>query len=189
MRAEPTMPEARRRAVIVIDVQRGLCEGSCQTFDSAAVIDRINLVTARARAAGTLVVMVQHESPSGLLARGSRSWQLAPALVVATSDTVLAKTAADAFHRTELDSILKQNQVTELVIGGMQSDFCVDTTTRRALALGYPVVLVADGHTTLDNQTLSARQIIDHHNETLASISSFGPRVRLEAAQAMAFPS
>ncbi len=181
------MPPANRRAVIVIDVQRGLCEGIHQTFESAQVIERINLVTSRARAAGALVVLVQHESKSGLLERGSASWQLAPALLTAASDTVLRKTAADAFHHTELDSILRQNGVTELVICGMQSDFCVDTTTRRALALGYPVVLVADGHTTLANPHLSARQIIDHHNATLSNISSFGPVVRLEAAQALAF--
>jgi nicotinamidase-related amidase len=54
----------------------------------------------------------------------------------------------------------------------------VDTTTRRALALGYPVVLVADAHTTEDKEHLSAAQIIRHHNATLTNIESFGPRVR-----------
>jgi nicotinamidase-related amidase len=60
----------------------------------------------------------------------------------------------------------------------MQREFCVDTTTRRALALGYPVVLVADGHSTLDNSTLFASQISARHNETQANITSFGVRVR-----------
>jgi len=46
------------------------------------------------------------------------------------------------------------------------------------LALGYPVILVSDGHSTVDNKVLSAAQISAHHNETLASIESFGPRVR-----------
>ncbi|HSN67823.1 MAG TPA: cysteine hydrolase, partial [Thermoanaerobaculia bacterium] len=50
------------------------------------------------------------------------------------------------------------------------------TTTRRALALGYPVTLVADGHTTIDNGVLKAAQITAHHNETLSNITSFGPR-------------
>ena len=65
-----------------------------------------------------------------------------------------------------------------LVICGFQSEFCVDTTTRRALALGYPVTLVADGHSTLDNSVLTAAQIAAHHNETLSNISSFGPRAQ-----------
>jgi nicotinamidase-related amidase len=63
----------------------------------------------------------------------------------------------------------------------------VDTTTRRALGLGLPVVLVADGHSTPDKAHLSAAQIIQHHNATLASMSSFGPRVQLVAAADVRF--
>jgi nicotinamidase-related amidase len=176
-----------RRAVLVIDVQRSLCEGEYETFDAARVIDRINQVTASARTAGALVVIIQHESPSGPLTHGSPGWHLAPSLQTAPTDTFVRKTAADAFHLTELDALLKRKAITEIVICGMQTDFCVDTTTRRALALGYPVVLVSDGHTTLANKHLSAAQIIDHHNETLSNISSFGPVVRLEQAQNVRF--
>ncbi len=184
---KPTEAETVRRAVLVIDVQRALCEGAYETFESARIIDRINQVTARARVAGTLVVMIQHESKSGPLAYGNQGWQLAPALHTAATDTLLRKTTPDSFHLTELDALLKRSAVTELVICGMQTDFCVDTTTRRALALGYPVVLVSDGHTTLNNKHLSAAQIIEHHNETLSNISSFGPAVRLERAQELRF--
>ena len=89
----------------------------------------------------------------------------------------MRKTATDSFHSTPLHDILRENGITDLVICGLQSEFCIDTTTRRALALGYPVTLVADGHSTLDNGTLTAAQISAHHNETLANITSFGPRV------------
>ena len=105
--------------------------------------------------------------------RGSspRGWRRA------TPTLLLRKTASDSFHLTGLQDLLRSHGVTSLVVCGMQSDFCVDTTTRRALALGYPVVLVADGHTTLDNRVLAAAQIVAHHNETLANLESFGPRV------------
>jgi len=176
-----------KRAVLVIDVQRGLCEGQYASFESGRVIDRINEVAARARAAGELVVIIQHEAASGPLVHGSQGWQLAIGLQTASTDTFLRKTATDSFHRTALDALLKQRGVTELVICGIQSDFCVDTTTRRALALGYAVVLVSDGHTTLDNKHLTAAQIIEHHNETLSNITSFGPIVRLERAGEVRF--
>ncbi len=175
------------RAVLVIDVQRALCEGEYQTFDSAGVIGRINEVTANARAAGALVVIIQHESKDGLLVHGSRGWELAHELRTAATDTMLRKTATDSFHETELEAILKQHGVSELVISGMQSDFCVDSTTRRALALGFSVVLVSDGHTTLDNKHLTAAQITQHHNETLSNIESFGVMARLESARDIRF--
>ncbi len=97
-------------------------------------------------------------------------------------DLRLRKTATDAFHRTELQAWLQARGIDHLVICGFQSDFCVDTTTRRALALGYPVTLVADGHATVDNGVLAAAQITAHHNRTLADIESFGPRATLVTA-------
>ena len=68
--------------------------------------------------------------------------------------------------------------MSELIVCGMHTEFCVDTTTRRALALGYPVTLVADAHTSAGNTALTPQQVIAHHNATLTNISSFGPRVR-----------
>ena len=175
------------RAVLVIDVQRSLCEGEYETFDAIGVIGRINDVTAKARAAGALVVIIQHESKGGLLVHGSRGWELAPQLQTPATDTFLRKTATDSFHLSALDAVLKQHGVAELIICGMQSDFCVDSTTRRALALGYSVVLVSDGHTPLNNTHLTAAQITRHHNETLSSIESFGVRARLESARDVHF--
>lgn len=171
-----------RSAVLVIDVQQGLCVGSEAAHDCAGTIDRINTVTRRARAAGVPVVFVQHESPAGYLEHGSADWQLAAGLEVRPSDHRIRKTTPDAFLRTELQSLLDAQQVRQLVVCGMHTEFCVDTTTRKALALGYPVVLVADAHTSAGNKALSPQQVIAHHNATLTNISSFGPRVKAVTA-------
>lgn len=165
-------------ALLIIDVQQGLCEGEHDAHESREVITRINTVAERARAAGAPVIFIQHESTSGYLEHGSREWQLARGLHVAPTDLRIRKTTPDSFHRTELEELLRRHAVTDLVICGMHTEFCVDTTTRRALALGYPVVLVADAHTTEGNAHLSAAQVIRHHNDTLTNITSFGPRVR-----------
>ena len=164
-------------ALLIIDVQHALCHGEYAAFEAERVISKINEVSRRVRDAGELVVVIQHESPDDPLVHGSTGWQLAPGLATAESDVFVRKTATDSFHLTALHEILQQRGITQLIVCGMQSEFCVDTTVRRALALGYPVTLVADGHTTLDNGTLKAAQISAHHNETLANITSFGPRV------------
>jgi nicotinamidase-related amidase len=166
-------------ALLIIDVQQILCSGDYAAFEADRCIERINQVARMAREAGALVVVIQHETkPGGDMDHGSEAWMLAPSLETRDTDVFLRKTASDSFHKTELQDLLQSRGVASLVICGMQTDFCVDTTTRRALALGYPTVLVADGHTTLDNRVLPAAQIIAHHNETLANIESFGPRVR-----------
>ncbi len=163
-------------ALLIIDVQHALCHGAYAGFEADRVISRINLVSQRVREADGLVVVIQHESPSGALVYGSDGWRLARGLVTQPTDVFVRKQATDSFHQTALHALLQERGVNHLIICGLQSEFCVDTTTRRALALGYPVTLVADGHTTLDNDTLKAAQISAHHNETLANITSFGPR-------------
>lgn len=165
-------------ALLVIDVQNALCSGKWAMFECRRVVDRINHVLQVARNAGAPVVFIQHEESSGPLEYGTDGWKLDPELEALPSDVTVRKTATDSFHKTELQDVLQARGVRKLVICGFQSEFCVDTTTRRALALGYPITLVSDGHSTMDNRVLKAAQISEHHNETLSHIDSFGPRVR-----------
>ncbi|MDP3349290.1 MAG: cysteine hydrolase family protein [Hydrogenophaga sp.] len=164
-------------ALLIIDVQQGLCEGEGRAFESDEVIGRINGVAARVRSAGWPVVFIQHESKAGYLEHGSREWQLADGLLAEAGDLRLRKTTPDAFQGTDLDARLKADGVSELIVCGMHTEFCVDTTIRRALAMGYPVTLVSDAHTSAGNAVLTPRLVIEHHNATLTNISSFGPRV------------
>jgi nicotinamidase-related amidase len=174
-----------KTAVLVIDVQQGLCEGEGKAFDCEGVIARINGITHKARAAGAAVVFIQHESNSGYLEHGTPAWQLSTGLRVAPGDLKIRKTTPDSFLRSGLQAVLEERGATNLVVCGMHTEFCVDTTTRRALALGYPVTLIADAHTSAGNGVLSAPQIIQHHNATLTNISSFGPRVTAVSSEAL----
>lgn len=164
-------------ALLIIDVQHALCHGAEAAFDIAAVINRINSVSAQARAAGVPVILIQHEEADGPLQCGADGWQLDARLQVFDTDLRVRKTACDSFYHTDLQALLISHEVDHLVVCGLQSEFCVDSTVRAALARAYPVTLVADGHSTVDNGVLSAAQISAHHNTTLANLGSFGPRV------------
>jgi nicotinamidase-related amidase len=108
-------------------------------------------------------------------------------LHVQPADTRICKTTPDSFLRTELAEQLARWCTSRLIICGYASEFCVDTTARRALALGWSVTLAADAHTTHDKPHLSAAQIRAHHNATLPDISSFGPRASAVAAALVSF--
>jgi nicotinamidase-related amidase len=176
-----------QRALLIVDVQQALCTGNWAVADVDAVVDRINEVSRRARAHDVPVFLIQHESTQGALQWRSEGWQICPRLAVDADDMRLRKTASDSFHATELHAILKAKHVSKLVICGMQSEFCVDSTVRGALAYGYSVELVADGHSTLDNGVLTAAQISAHHNLTLQNLTSYGVRAISIAAAQMCF--
>ena len=172
-------------ALLVIDVQRGLFDANPRPFEADAVVARINALSARARAANVPVLFVQHESAS--LAYGSDPWKLQAGLHVEPRDGVLRKTTPDSFLNTDLQELLASWSVDRVVICGFASEFCIDTTTRRAAALGYDVTLAADAHTTHDKPHATAAQIRAHENATLSDLTSFGPRIEAVPSDRVTF--
>jgi nicotinamidase-related amidase len=175
-----------KHALLIIDVQQALCSGAEAAFDINRVMDRINSVSTKARVAGAPVFLIQHEETEVSSVRHRRLATLR-APCCASGGISRSQDPPDSFHKTELQSLLQARNVETLAVCGLQSDFCVDRTVRRALALGYPVVLVSDAHSTVDNGVLSAAEISAHHNTTLANIGSFGPRVTLTKAAEVRF--
>ena len=175
-----------KTAVLVIDMQRGLCDDPPRPYEAEQVIQRINALTKRARAAGAPVAFIQHENDVDLEFDSER-WQLADALHVDASDTKIRKTTPDSFLRTPLEAWLTGHAVQRVVICGYSSEFCVDTTARRAAALGYEVMLAADAHTSHDKPHATGAFIRAHHNATLADITSFGVRISAVDSAQIAF--
>ena len=170
-------------AVLVIDVQQALCEGPGAAWRCAEMIAHINDITAAARAAQQPVIWVQHAEPG--LELDSPGWQLANGLHTDSADLRSNKTTGDAFWHTDLQAQLQAHGIVQLIVCGMHTEYCVDVSTRAALRLGYPVLLVEDAHTSSGNAAITAQQVIAHHNITLSSTSSFAARARLVTTTAL----
>jgi hypothetical protein len=68
-----------------------------------------------------------------------------------------------------------------------QTQYCVDTTVRRAVAQGYDVLLASDAHTTEDSDALPAEKIIAFYNETLNGFWAGEREVRVQPASEIHF--
>lgn len=178
------MQPSQHKALLVIDMQNGLFHASPAPFAAQSVLANINQLIGLAHQAHAPVFFARHAGPEGSpLAESSPLTQLIPELQIdAARDRVFVKKYPNCFRETELLAALKNADIKELAIVGMKSEYCVDTTCRAAADLGYRVALIEDGHTSVDNSVLSARQIIAHHNQTLA-----GPFVRRVASAAYIF--
>ena len=73
-----------------------------------------------------------------------------------------------------------------LVVTGMQTEFCVDTTCRRAISLGLNVTLVSDAHTTID-AAFPAEQIIRHHNTVLPRLAHPSHHITVRPSREVTF--
>jgi uncharacterized protein len=182
-----TLP-ATRTALVLIDLQQALFQPAPRPHEADAVIARVNSLAERARAAGVPVLWVQHETtPGHPLAHGSPGWALADGLHTADSDVHIRKTTPDSFLRTGLADWLAVRGITQLVVAGYASEYCVDTTVRRAAGLGLAVTLAADAHTTHDKPHASGALIRTHHNASLADLSSFGVPITALSSAEIAF--
>jgi nicotinamidase-related amidase len=184
-----------RSALLIIDVQngilRGLGAGGRQAVLDAALnetVRRLQQLQQRARAAGAPVILVQNDSePGHRLAVDSEGWRLRDEIRPLPGEPVVRKTACDSFFETDLAEQLAKRQITHLVIGGCMTQYCVDTTCRRAVTLGYDVTLLADGHMTADSGGLTYGQIIAHHNELLDGFDAGTHVIGLAAAAEVKF--
>lgn len=167
-------PVSPNTALVVIDVQRGILDvpnlqRKRETREALdATIGRIAGLIARARGAAIPVIHVQHDGGAGhRLEPNTPGWALRPEIAPGAGEPVIHKRACDAFFQTTLDAELSARSKQRLVIAGCMTQYCIDTTVRRAVSLGYDVVLVADGHMTADSGSLRFEQIIAHHNALL----------------------
>ncbi len=155
-------------ALLVIDVQQALIRGA---YREQEVLASIGTSINRVRAGGGLVVFLQHcHTMFEPMMRGKPGWQLHASLNVQPGDPVIEKEASDSFYGTNLKSLLDEHGVDHVLITGLQTEYCVDATCRSALSKGYAVTLISDAHTTGDS-TLTAKQIIAHHNAVLSQLA------------------
>jgi nicotinamidase-related amidase len=169
-----------RTALLVIDVQNAFFTKGSATYAYRAekYLATIRMLIERARRAGVPVIYIQHDGHKGSPFEPEKpGWPIHPDIKPEKGELVINKLTPDSFHGTMLHSELDKRGIKNLIIVGIQSDWCVDTTVRRAYSLGYELTVVEDAHTTYDTNILKAPQIIAHHN------SIFGGRfARLEKA-------
>lgn len=155
-------------ALLIIDMQVGNFSEPDPVYTGDELLARVKNLIVRARAAQRQIVYVQNSGGSGDPdEHGTPGWEIHPSIAPVEGDVVIQKRTPDAFHETKLHHELRSRGIEKLVIAGLQTEYCIDTTCRRAFSLGYDVVLVKDAHSTWNSPHLTAQQIIEHHNHIL----------------------
>jgi nicotinamidase-related amidase len=156
------------KALLIIDMQVCHFPPDDLPYHATEVLEVDRWLIHRARGAGVPVIFVQHCGATGSdYEPGTPGWRIHPRLEPREGETVVRKWHPDSFQDTELLDILVTMGIEKLIVAGMQSEMCVDTTVRRAYGLGYDVELIADGHTTWSSPVLPGDRIIAHHNQVL----------------------
>jgi nicotinamidase-related amidase len=173
-------------AILVVDVQQGILalpnlvrrRETDRALDE--MVERVAGLIHTARTASVPVIYVQHDGgPGHRLEPHTSGWPIRPEIAPRGGEPVVHKRACDAFFETNLETELRARAIQQLIVCGCMTQYCIDTTVRRAVSLGQDVILAADGHMTADTSALRFEQIIAHHNSLLDGFAAGSHEVRL----------
>jgi nicotinamidase-related amidase len=177
-------------ALIVIDVQESFrVRPLWQAIDNPDLVDDVNRLVDAARGAGDEVVWVLHNEPGTGNPFDPASGHVRIIDGVrppAPGEPILHKTSHNAFTTTNLQQWLTEKGVRRIVVCGIRTEQCVETTARVGSDLGYEVVFVTDATATnpiahagapqdqtveellADPRTLSAKEVRERTERVLA---------------------
>ena len=152
-----------KTALLIVDVQNGVLGKENQTYETERLLSNLEQLIKKAREANAPIIYVQHNA-AGQLEPDTFEWQIHNRLAPDIEDIRIQKLHPSSFHDTVLEEEWRRLGATKLVIGGLQSEWCIDSTVRHGFSLGFDVTVVEDGHSTMDSSTLEAEKIVEHHN-------------------------
>jgi nicotinamidase-related amidase len=140
-----------RRALVVIDVQESFrARPLWAAIDNPEIAKSVGILVEASRSTGDLVVWVLHTEPGtgGVFDPELGFVRLFDELVPVPGEPTIRKTSHNAFTTTNLQQILTERGVGEVIVCGIRTEQCVETTARVASDLGYQVILAIDACAT-----------------------------------------
>lgn len=142
-----------KKALVIIDVQNDYFPGGkCELFESEKALAAIKKLLSFFRTREYPVYFIQHVSgaKASFFAENTKGIDIHEQIEPLQSESICIKHSPNSFYETNLNVSLEKQGVTDLVICGMMTHMCVDTTVRAAKDYGYHVTLVSDACATLN---------------------------------------
>ncbi|EKQ56728.1 MULTISPECIES: cysteine hydrolase family protein [unclassified Clostridium] len=162
-----------KKALLVIDVQNEYFNGKLKVTYPQNSLDNILRVMDYAKENNIIIILVQHTGIDGeTFIKNSKGWDIHADVLKKDYNYIIEKTKPSSFYNTDLEDILKRENIEGVIISGYMTQMCCDTTARDAFHKGYAVEFLSDATGTIDVSnkigTISSK---DLHNATLIAQS------------------
>ncbi|HFI0618859.1 TPA: cysteine hydrolase family protein [Streptococcus suis] len=148
-----------KSALLVIDIQNLVVEGKPFAIEERLQLWQDSL--ALVRQSRIEVIYIRHHDQE--LVKDTPDWEIHPLVAPLENEMIFDKTFNSAFKETGLHSYLQKQKINKLIIMGMATNFCVDTTVKVAFEYGYQLAIIKDGTTTGYTGKMDAKDLIDHY--------------------------
>jgi nicotinamidase-related amidase len=149
--------------LLVVDMQEALVNG--KSFNKETTINNIELLIKECRANNVEVIYVRHDGGAGdELEQGSKGWQIYNKIEPIEGEKIIEKRHCSSFRNTELKAYLDEKNIETIILVGMQTEYCLDTTCKVAFEHGFNLIIPEESNTTFDNESMSGKEIYEYYN-------------------------
>ncbi|MDQ0088557.1 nicotinamidase-related amidase [Paenibacillus anaericanus] len=156
----------KNTALLVVDVQNALVQA--QPFEIEKVISNIKRLITTCREHSVEVVYIQHNDEIGdELEPNTEAWEIHSEISPNANETVINKHFNSSFKDTNLKNYLDSKGIDQLIITGLQTEYCIDTTCKVAFEYGYKLIIPEKTNTTFDNGNMLAPDLYTYYNTNI----------------------
>ena len=166
---------SNRTALLVIDVQNFYWEKESHE----AYIHNLQQILKEARNKGLNIVYIKHVWGETL---EDEKFNIREEIKPQAGEEIVVKRTPGSFFQTRLEEILKQKNIENVIITGMKTNHCCDTTTREASARGYHTMVIREGVRTFDLEGIDGKMISRETIQyvTLSILQGFAKIISME---------
>ncbi|MDD5934514.1 MAG: cysteine hydrolase family protein [Clostridiales bacterium] len=153
-------------ALVVIDVQTSLV--NAHPYQEETLIQNIQKLLKECREKQIPVIYVRHDGgKNDELEAGTDGWQIYHAIAPQPEDKVIDKRFNSSFRQTDLREYLESIHAKNLILCGMQTEYCIDASCKVAFEYEYKVTIAKGTTSTYDTTIACAKDLIEYYEERI----------------------
>ena len=150
--------------LLVVDTQKLITNENLYKFGEFKSNVKKLIVVAREN--DIEVIFVRHDDGVGNeLTKDTEGFEIYEEFQPTDKELIFDKTVNSSFKDTGLLEYLKQKNENEIIIVGLQTDYCIDATIKAGFEHGFKMIVPANTNSTFDNKYMSAEQTYRYYNE------------------------
>ena len=152
--------------LIVIDIQKGITDERLYDFDG--FIRNVTNIIDAARKNNVEVIYVQHDDGPGTgFSFGDKDFEIADQVAPKENEKIFIKTINSCFGNNDLANYLRESREKDLMIVGLQTNFCIDASVKSAFERGYKVIIPKGTNSTFDNDYMDRETTYKYYNDMM----------------------
>lgn len=150
--------------LLVIDAQKEITNEKLYRFSE--FVSTVKTLIKTARENGVEVVFVRHDDGAGTpMTKGADGFEIYEGFAPEGDEKIFDKQVNSPFRDTGLAEYLSSKNETEIIVTGLQTDYCIDAAVKCGFERGYKIIVPLYANTTFDNSFMSAEKSCEYYND------------------------